>query len=333
MSLKNVAVAGATGAVGTEMINVLEDLDFPVKEIRYLASHRSKGKMLKFKGEDVVVEELTEDSFDGIDIALFSAGGDRSKQFAPAAVKSGAVVIDNSSAFRMDKDVPLIVPEVNPDAVKEHKGIIANPNCSTIQMVVALKPLYDYSKIKTLFVSTYQAVSGAGLKAIEDLRGQTEAIINNKELPEFLKFPHQIAFNCLPHIGSFLENGYTEEEMKAVNETHKIMGDYNIKVSSHCVRVPVFYSHAETVTIETENKISAAQAKELLNNFPGVIVQDDIEKNIYPLQINCAKKYEVFVGRIREDTAFDNGISMWVVSDNLLKGAAYNAVQIAQLLL
>lgn len=328
----SVAVAGATGAVGNTMIRVLEERKFPVREIRYLASERSEGKILKFKNEDVVVRKLTADSFKGVEIALFSAGASRSKEFAPHAVRAGAVVVDNSSAFRMDPEIPLVVPEVNPDAIKRHKGIIANPNCSTIQMVVALKPLHDAARIKRIVVTTFQSVSGTGAKAIYELDQQTKALIAGKEYPPQV-YPHQIAFNCLPHIDVFLENGYTKEEMKMVNETRKIMEDDSIRVTATTVRVPVFYAHSESVNIETEKKLTAKQAREILSKAPGVIVIDDPANARYPLAINAAGRDETFVGRIREDESIENGLNLWVVADNLRKGAATNAVQIAECLI
>jgi len=281
------------------------------------------------------VEVLSETkSFSGIDIALFSAGGSRSLEYAPKFAADGAVVVDNSSAWRMDPEVPLVVPEVNPHAVAgyKNKGIIANPNCSTIQMVVPLKPLHDYGRIKRIVVATYQAVSGAGQKAIEELSAQTRAWCAGEELPPARVIAHQIAFNCVPHIDVFLENAYTREEMKMVNETRKIMEDDSIRVTATCVRVPVFYGHAEAVNIETERKITPEKARELLSNFPGVVVMDDPEKKTYPLQIQVAGRDEVFVGRIREDESVECGLNLWVVADNLRKGAATNAVQIAELL-
>ncbi len=327
-----VAVVGATGAVGREMLKVLEQRNFPVSEIKLLASERSAGKKLKFKGEEVVVEKLTPESFKGIDIALFSAGGERSKQFAPEAVKRGAVVIDNSSAFRMEPDVPLVVPEVNPEDVEWHKGIIANPNCSTIQMVVVLKPLHDVSRIKRVVVATYQAVSGAGAMAIEELIEQTKAILENKEPPQPKKIPKRIAFNCVPHIDKFFPNLYTREEIKMINETKKIMHDENIKVSPTCVRVPVFIGHSEAINIEFESPISVETAREVLSKAPGVKVIDNPENLEYPTPIDVAGKDEVLVGRIRKDETVENGLNLWVVGDNLRKGAALNAVQIAELL-
>ncbi len=327
----NIAILGATGAVGQTMLRVLEERNFPVDEIRLLASERSAGKELEYMGIKYKVEAVTPEAFEGIDIALFSAGGSRSKQWAPIAVEKGAIVIDNSSAFRMDDDVPLVVPEVNPEDVKWHKGIIANPNCSTIQMVVALNPIHKAKKIKRVIVATYQAVSGAGATAIKDLEEETRAYFEGKfYYPEAL--PNHIAFNVIPHIDVFLDNDYTKEEMKMFNETRKIMHAPDIKVSATCARVPVFYGHSEAVTIETEEPITPEEARELLKNAPGVIVEDDPKNNMYPMPIEVAGKDEVFVGRIRKDLAFDNGLSMWVVADNLRKGAATNAVQIAELL-
>ncbi|MBN2406444.1 MAG: aspartate-semialdehyde dehydrogenase [Elusimicrobia bacterium] len=331
----SVAIVGATGAVGEKMRSILEERGFPVGEVRYMASGRSKGKMLPWKDSGIVVEDLSEASFKGVDIALFSAGGSRSKEHAPRAASEGAVVIDNSSAFRMDKDVPLVVPEVNPDDAAKHKGIIANPNCSTIQMVVALKPIYDEAGIKRIVVSTYQSVSGAGLKAVEELMQQTRDFLDDKEVKCSI-FPYQIAFECIPQIpqsGAFLPNGYTEEEMKMLNETRKIMGDSSIKVTMTTVRVPVVGGHSEAVNVETARKITPDRARELLKVFPGVTVLDDPEKQIYPLANIAWGKDDVFVGRIRQDESVECGLNMWVVSDNLRKGAALNAIQIAELLL
>ncbi len=327
----NIAILGATGAVGQTMIKVLEEREFPIDEIRLLASPRSAGKELEYMGIKYKVEPVSPEAFEGIDIALFSAGGSRSKEWAPIAVEKGAVVIDNSSAFRMDDDVPLVVPEVNPEDVKWHKGIIANPNCSTIQMVVALNPIHKAKKIKRVIVSTYQAVSGAGAKAIKDLEEETKAYFEGKYYyPEAL--PNHIAFNVIPHIDVFLDNDYTKEEMKMVNETRKIMHAPDIRVSPTCVRVPVFYGHSESIVIETEEPITPEEAREILKNAPGIILEDDPHNNLYPMPIEAAGKDEVFVGRIRQDFTFDNGLSMWVVADNLRKGAATNAVQIAELL-
>jgi aspartate-semialdehyde dehydrogenase len=329
----NVAVAGATGAVGQTMIKVLEERNFPVKDIRLLASERSVGKKLKFKGEEIPVQKLDHDSFKGIDIALFSAGGDRSLTFAPSAAKAGAVVIDNSSAWRMDPDVPLVVPEVNAHAIAYYtnKGIIANPNCSTIQMVVVLKPLHTKAYIRRIVVSTYQAVSGTGQKAITELEGQVKAWAAGRPM-ENKVYPHRIAFNCLPHIDSFLENGYTKEEMKMVNETRKIMEIPNVQVCATTVRVPVFYSHSESVNVEFAGKITPEEARELLKNAPGVKVVDDPFNNVYPLAIDAAGQDLTYVGRIRKDLSCENGLVMWIVADNIRKGAATNAVQIAEIL-
>ena len=328
-----VAVVGATGAVGNEMVATLEERKFPVKSLKLLASERSIGKTLTFKGNEIPVDELKEDSFEGVEIGLFSAGGSVSQKFAPIAWQSGCVVVDNTSAWRMDPDVPLVVPEVNAHAIKDYKnkGIIANPNCSTIQMVVALKPLHDVAKIKRIVVSTYQAVSGTGKKAIHELETQVLDLFNNREITKKV-YPHQIAFNCLPHIDVFMENGYTKEEMKMVNETKKIMEDYSIRVTATTVRVPVFYGHSESVNVEFEKPLSPEEARELLKKAPGVIVADDPSKNIYPLAIYAAGKDETFVGRIRKDESVENGLNMWIVADNIRKGAALNAVQIAEIL-
>lgn len=330
--LWNVAVVGAIGAVGGQMLECLEERNFPVGNIRCLASARSAGEVLEFKGKPVLVEELTRDSFEGIDIALFSAGGERSREFCPAAAAAGAVCIDNSSAWRMDPDVPLVVPEVNPHALADYrkKGIIANPNCSTIQMVVALKPLHDHATIRRIVVSTYQAVSGTGKKAIEELQKQVVSLFQGKS-PEVKVYPHQIAFNCLPQIDSFCDNGYTKEEMKMVNETRKIL-EADIRVTATTVRVPVFYSHSESVNIETEKKLTVAKARELLENAPGVELVDEPAALSYPMAIDAAGQDLTFVGRIREDESVDNGLNLWVVADNIRKGAATNAVQIAELL-
>ena len=331
-----VAIVGATGEVGRTFLKVLEERNFPVDDLILYASERSEGKVLKFKGKEYTVKALNkENSFRGIDIALFSAGGSTSKEWAPKFAKEGVVVIDNSSAWRMDPDVPLVVPEVNPEDVKDFKkkGIIANPNCSTIQMVVALKPIYDKAGIKRIVVSTYQAVSGAGARAIEDLKVQAMAWYEGKKIPQAEKFPHQIAFNVLPHIDVFFEDGYTKEENKMLYETRKIMHDENIKVSATCVRVPVFYGHSESISIETEKEITPEEAREILRNAPSVVVMDDVKNNVYPMPIIAEGRDEVFVGRIRKDRVFEPGLSMWVVADNIRKGAATNAVQIAELLI
>ena len=331
MKKYNVAIAGATGAVGGAMLDVLARKNFPIKELRLLASERSVGRTLTFQGQEIPVQQMTKDAFAGIDIALFSAGASRSLEFAPAAAAAGAVVIDNSSAYRMDPEIPLVVPEVNPHAIAQYKkhGIIANPNCSTIQMLVALKPIHDRARIKRIVVSTYQAVSGTGAKAIEELKAQVLAYARGEALQHKV-YPHQIAFNCLPHIDNFLDNGYTKEEMKMVNKTRKIFEDNSIGVTATTVRVPVIYGHSEAVNIETEKKITAAEVKELLASAPGVQLVDDPANNRYPMAIDCAGRFETLVGRIREDESIANGINLWVVSDNILKGAALNAVQIAE---
>lgn len=329
----NVAVAGATGAVGNQMITSLEERNFPIKSIKFLASSRSVGRKLRFRGDLFAVEELTENSFKDIDIALFSAGGGTSKKFAPFAAKDGCVVVDNSSAWRMDPEVPLVVPEVNPHAVAKYtnKGIIANPNCSTIQMVVPLNPIHKKYRIKRIVVSTYQAVSGTGKQAIDELFDQTRAMINFLDY-EIKVYPHRIAFNCLPHIDVFLDNGYTKEEMKMVNETRKIMEDDTIGVTATTVRVPVFYGHSESINVETKESISADAVRALLEKEPGIKVVDDPKKNIYPLAVDAAGQDLTLVGRIRDDESIPNGINMWVVADNIRKGAATNAIQIAEIL-
>ena len=328
----NVVVVGATGAVGRRMVATLEERNFPVARLTALASARSVGQTLLFRGQTIEVKELREDSFMGIDIALFSVGSSISKQYAPIAVESGCVVIDNSSAWRMERDVPLIVPEVNPSALREKCGIIANPNCSTIQMVVALKPIHDQYRIRRVVVATYQSVSGSGQKAIAELEQQSRNVLDGKPVQNNV-YPHQIAFNCLPHIDEFLENGYTKEEIKMVRETHKILGDSTIEVSPTAVRVPVFYSHSEAVNVETELPMKVDKVKELFSSSPGISVVDNLEKNEYPQAVKACGKGSVFVGRIRGDLTRENAINFWVVSDNLLKGAAYNAVQIAELVI
>jgi len=325
----NVAVVGATGAVGQTMLKVLEERDFPVGKILPLASARSQGQEVFFRGQALKVEEARPEAFAGIDLALFSAGKDTSLSLAPEAVKRGAVVVDNSNAFRMEPDVPLVVPEVNPEALKKHKGIIANPNCSTIQMVVVLKPLHDRARVKRVVVSTYQAVSGTGLEAIAELKTQTAEILEGKPIKPSV-YPYQIAFNVLPHIDVFDETGYTLEEWKMVRETKKIMGDDSIAVTATTVRVPVFYGHSEAVNIETEEKLTPAEAREILAQAPGVVVVDDPAKLAYPLPVQVAGRNEVYVGRIREDFSIPKGLNMWIVADNVRKGAAFNAVQIAE---
>jgi aspartate-semialdehyde dehydrogenase len=315
------------------MIKILEERNFPVGKLKLLASERSLGKSLEYKGKSVPVEVLKEDSFTGVQIGLFSAGGSISEKFAPLAAQAGCVVVDNTSAFRMVPDIPLVVPEVNPEAIAFYKnrGIIANPNCSTIQMVVALKPIHDAVRIKRIVVSTYQAVSGTGKKAVDELSNQTRALLSFQE-PVVKVYPYQIAFNCLPQIDVFVDNGYTKEEMKMINETKKIMNDPYIAVTATTVRVPVFYAHSESINIETEKKITPQEVRDLLAKAPGVIVVDDPQQRLYPMAIHAVGKDETFVGRIREDESIPNGINMWVVSDNLRKGAALNAVQIAEIL-
>ena len=324
----NIAVVGATGVVGSTFLKVLEERDFPFENIYMMASARSAGKTVTFKGKEYVVEELTEHSFEkDIDIALFSAGGSTSAKYAPIAAKCGVTVVDNSSQWRMDPEVPLVVPEVNPDDIDWNKGIIANPNCSTIQAMVVLKPLHDKYKIKRVIYSTYQAVSGSGVKGITDLE---EGLKGNDKCEAYA---HPIAGNCIPHIDVFLENGYTKEEMKMINETHKILGDDTIKVTATTVRVPVFDSHSESINIEFENPIDVDEVRETLANFPGIVVQDDPANNVYPLARNAAGTDPVYVGRIRRDFTVDNGLNIWVVADNIRKGAATNAIQIAETLI
>ncbi|MDY0132663.1 MAG: aspartate-semialdehyde dehydrogenase [Desulforegulaceae bacterium] len=329
----NVAIAGATGAVGNVMIKCLEERNFPVANLKLLASKRSAGKKLGFKGNEVVVEEMTKDSFKDVDIALFSAGGGISLEFAPIAAQAGAVVVDNSSAWRMDPEVPLVVPEANPQAVAGYKakGIIANPNCSTIQMVVALAPIYKEFGIKRIVVSTYQAVSGSGKKAIDELLDETRAKLDSLDYKRKV-YPHDIAFNCIPHIDDFLESGYTKEEMKMVNETRKIFGDNKIGVTATTVRVPVFYGHSESVNLETITHADISKVKKLLESSKGIKVLDNPKENVYPLALDAAGKDFVFVGRLRQDESIENGLNMWIVADNIRKGAATNTVQIAELL-
>jgi len=329
-----VAVVGATGVVGGEMIKVLEDRAFPVEALKPLASERSIGKEVSYRGEDIQVEVLTPESFEGVDIALFSAGGSISKEFAPMAAAAGAVVVDNTSAFRMDPDVPLVVPEVNPGDLDawERRRIIANPNCSTIQMLVALAPLHKEARATRVVVSTYQAVSGAGLQAMEELSKQAVALFSSGEC-EVEAFPHRIAFNCIPHIGKFLEDGSTEEEMKMVNETSKILGDPDLKVAATTVRVPIFCGHSESLNIEFADPISPEEAREILSNAPGVEVVDDPNLCRYPMAVDASGKDPVYVGRIRRDASVQNGLALWVVADNLRKGAALNAVQIAEIMI
>ncbi len=326
-----VVIAGATGAVGAEFLKLLEIRNFPMQSLRLLASARSAGKTLQFRGESLPVEELTPDSFKDIDLAFFSAGGDRSKEFAPHAANAGAVVIDNSSAFRMDPEVPLVVPEVNAGAAKQHKGIIANPNCSTIQMVVALNPLHQAAGLKRVVVSTYQAVSGAGTKGMAELQAQVRAWAKG-ELMEVSAFPAQIAFNLVPHIDVFQENGYTKEEMKMENEGRKIMHHPRFRASTTCVRIPVYRAHSIAVNAEFTKPCTVDAARRILRKVPGLDLLDDVSKNIYPLALDMASKDNCAVGRIRKDSAMKNGLSFWVVGDQILKGAALNAVQIAEAL-
>lgn len=336
-----IAVVGATGAVGTKMIEMLEQTVLPIKEVKLLASKRSAGKKATFKGEELVIEELVPESFENVDIALFSAGGGISKQFAPEAVKRGAVVVDNTSHFRMDPEVPLVVPEVNKEALKNHKGIIANPNCSTIQMMVALEPIRKKAGLDRVIVSTYQAVSGAGASAIRELEEQTQAYLNDTPVEELKaeilpcggdKKHYPLAFNALPQIDVFAEEGYTYEEWKMIRETKKIMEDDTIKVSATCVRIPVASGHSESIYIETKDGLTVADIRALMEAAPGVVLEDDPSQQIYPQALNSIGKKETFVGRIRKDVDVDNGFHLWVVSDNLLKGAAWNSVQIAETL-
>lgn len=328
MKKPNIAIVGASGLVGRTFLKVLEERDFPFENIYMMSSYRSAGKTVTFKGKDYVLEELTEHSFDKpIDIALFSAGGSASEKFAPIAAQHGCIVVDNSSAWRMDPEVPLVVPEVNAKDIEWNKGIIANPNCSTIQAMVVLRPLQEKYGIKRIVYSTYQAVSGSGLKGINDL---TEGLKGNDIMTAY---PHPIAGNCLPHIDVFLENGYTKEEMKMINETHKILGDDKINVTATTVRVPVFASHSESINVELEKPFDLDELKQLLADAPGLNLVDDVEKNVYPLARDTEGKDEVYVGRVRRDFSVENGVNLWVVADNIRKGAATNAVQIAELLL
>ena len=330
----NAAIVGATGVVGKELLKILSERRFPIGELRLLASERSAGARLEFRGDALPVRLLDEETFNGVDIGLFSPGASVSAIHAPRAAKAGCVVIDNTSQFRMDPLIPLVVPEVNPEAIAlyKNKGIIANPNCSTIQMVVVLKPIHDRYRIKRIVVSTYQAVSGAGKEAMEELSEQVKSLFNMRE-PVVQALPHRIAFNCLPQIDSFLDNGYTKEEMKMVNETRKIFGDDSVKVSVTAVRVPVFVGHSESVNIETEKPIDPDDVRKLLMSAPGVTVLDDPKHGVYPMPIDAADHDDTFVGRIRRDDTVPNGLNMWIVADNLRKGAALNAVQIAEILI
>ena len=323
MKKYNIAIVGATGMVGRTFLKVLEEVNLPAESYTLLASSRSAGTKLTFLGKEYEVQELTENSFDGMDIALFSAGGSTSEKFAPIAASKGCLVIDNSSAWRMDPEVPLVVPEVNPEDIKKHKGIIANPNCSTIQAMVALRPLQEKYGIKRIVYSTYQAVSGAGLGGYNDLKNGI-----NGEPPK--KFNHPIFNNCLPQIDVFLPNGYTKEEMKMVNETRKILGDDNMKITATTVRVPVFDCHSESINVELEKPFDLGELRECLENAPGLVVQDDIDNCVYPMACTAVGTNETYVGRIRRDESVENGVNLWVVADNIRKGAATNAVQIAQ---
>jgi aspartate-semialdehyde dehydrogenase len=332
----NVAVVGATGAVGEQIIRLLEERNFPIDQLKLLASGRSAGKTVAFRGQEVIIQEATPDSFAGVHIALFSAGGDISRDLAPHAVRSGAVVIDNTNAFRMDPNTPLVVPEVNAEQIGTHKGIIANPNCSTIQMVAALKPLHDHFGIGKIIVSTYQAVSGAGAKAIDEMLRQTQEILDGNDAnPDILPvgslpIKHQIAFNAIPQIDKFQDNGFTLEEMKMILETQKIMGDSSIEVTATCVRIPVVNGHSESVFVEFKNDFEMAEVMELLGSAPGVKLVDDLPNQQYPLASDATGKLDVFVGRVRRDLYNKRALNLWIVSDNLLKGAAWNAVQIAE---
>ncbi len=327
-----IGIMGATGAVGSIMLRILEERDFPVAELRPLASVRSAGKLLKFRGEEVKIRELTEDSFKGLDIVLASAGASISKKYVPHAVEAGATVIDNTSAFRMEPGVPLVIPEVNAEDIFKHKGIIANPNCSTIIMLVPLKPLHDVARIQRIVVSTYQAVSGTGSQAITELEDQVKQFVSGEPIKHEV-YPYQIAFNVLPHIDTFQDNGYTREEMKMLNETRKMLHDDSIQVSATAIRVPVFTSHSESLQIETEKKLTAQQARELLESAPGVKVVDDPANLKYPMPLDTSGQDLVFAGRIREDISHAHGLALWVAGDQLRKGAATNAVQIAEILI
>lgn len=329
----NVAVAGATGAVGVEMVKTLEKRNFPVKNLKLLASSRSAGQVMEFKGQKIVVEEMTEDSFKGVDIALFSAGGDISKQFRKAVVDAGAVMIDNSSAFRMEDDVPLVVPEVNPEDIKNHKGVIANPNCSTIIMLVAVAPLHKAKKLKRLVAATYQATSGAGAKGMNEMLLQTRQVLDGEAI-EPKAFAHRIAFNLIPHIDAFTDNGYTKEELKMLNESRKMLHDDNIQISCTCVRVPVMRAHSEALNLEFEEDITPEEARAILAAAPGVTLVDDVANKVYPMPIDATEEYNILVGRIRQDVSRNDkkGLDIFISGDQILKGAALNAVQIAELL-
>ena len=329
----NVAVAGATGAVGIEMLKTLEKRNFPVANLKLLASARSAGKTLKFKGEDVVIEEMKADSFKGVDIALFSAGGDISKQFRKDVVDAGAVMIDNSSAFRTEEGVPLVIPEVNPEDIKNHNGVIANPNCSTIIMLVAVAPLHRAKKLRRLVAATYQATSGAGAKGMEELQVQTRQLLDGQPInPQ--AFAHRIGFNLIPHIDSFMDNGYTKEELKMLNETRKMLHDDSIQISCTCVRVPVLRAHSEALNLEFAEEITPEEARAILSAAPGVTVVDDPANKVYPMPVDATEQYNILAGRIRQDISRNDrrGLDIFVSGDQVLKGAALNAVQIAELL-
>lgn len=327
----HVAIVGATGAVGVELMKLLDTRAFPMSKLTLLASPRSAGKTMTYKGEQIPVQALTPDSFAGVDLALFSAGGSISKEFAPIAAKAGAVVVDNSSAFRMDPEVPLVVPEINGDDIKKHKGIIANPNCTTAITLMALYPLHREFRVKRIIASSYQAVSGTGAAAIEELRNQVSAIASGAPVEKKV-YPHQIAFNVLPHVDGFLDTGYTKEEMKMQNEGRRIMHHQTFKASVTCVRVPVYRAHSVAVNAEFEKAVSLDRAREVLKSAPGLDVVDQPSQNVYPLPLNCAEKDNCEVGRLRYDCALDNGLAFWVAGDQLLKGAALNAIQIAELI-
>ena len=328
----NVAILGATGAVGTELLALLEQRNFPLDQLKILASERSAGKSISFVGENLIVEAVTDSSFDNVDIVLASAGGSISKQWLPIAVKAGAVSIDNSSAFRMHPDVPLVVPEVNPEAAALHKGIIANPNCTTILLTVAIYPLHQVQPIKRIVAATYQSASGAGTRAMEEVKVQAQAILNDQPaLPEI--FPYPLAFNLFPHNSPMTDNNYCEEEMKMVNETRKIFGDQDIRITATCVRVPVLRAHSEAINLEFAHPFSPAKAKEILETAPGVKLVEDFSKNYFPMPIDASGKDDVLVGRIRQDISHPNGLELWLCGDQIRKGAALNAVQIAELLI
>jgi aspartate-semialdehyde dehydrogenase len=329
-----VAVVGATGAVGSTILGVMRERNFPADELVPFASERSAGRRIDYGDRDLEVQALSDDSIKGFDVALFSAGGTRSAEWAPKFVEAGAVVVDNSSYWRMHDDVPLVVSEVNPDALSGHKGIIANPNCSTMQMVVALKPILAAVGIERLVISTYQSVSGTGQKAVEELHDQVEAVINARELPEPSVYPHRIAFNVLPQVETFKDgDDYTTEERKMMAETRKILGAPDIRISATCARVPVYTGHSESVNVETRDPLSPDECRELLSNAPGMVVVDDPANGVYPLPTDAAGRDEVLVGRIRRDPSHERCLNMWIVGDNLRKGAATNAVQLAELLL